>query len=72
LKISLKGTLPDDGSIAVEIDWILSKIKAKQIKTVFTFRIYEIYKGKHWFHSKNFEKFCLLKTCFLPIKSHKT
>jgi hypothetical protein len=37
LKISLKGTLPDDGSIAVEIDWILSKIKAKQIKTVISF-----------------------------------
>jgi hypothetical protein len=38
---------------------------------IFTFRIYEIYKGKYWFHSKNFEKFFLLKTCFLPIKRHK-
>jgi hypothetical protein len=38
----------------------------------FTFRIYEIFKGKYWFHSKNFEKIFLLKTCFLPIKSHKT
>jgi hypothetical protein len=23
-------------------------------------------------YSKNFEKFFLLKTCFLPVKSHKT
>jgi hypothetical protein len=32
------------------------------------------YKGKYWkvFHSKNFEKFFLLKTWFLPIKSYKT
>jgi hypothetical protein len=29
------------------------------------------YKGKYLFHSKKFE-FFLLKTCFLPIKSHKT
>jgi hypothetical protein len=38
----------------------------------FSFRIYEIYKGKYWFHSKKIEKLFLLKTCFLPIKSHKT
>jgi hypothetical protein len=29
---------------------------------LFTFRIYEIYKEKYWFHSKNFENFVLLKT----------
>jgi hypothetical protein len=38
----------------------------------FTFRIYVIYKGKYWFHFKNLEKIFLLKTCFLPIKNHKT
>jgi hypothetical protein len=38
----------------------------------FTFRIYEIHKGKYWFHPKNFEIFFLLKSRFLPIKSHKT
>jgi hypothetical protein len=38
----------------------------------FTLRIYVIYKGKFWFHSKNFEFFFLLKTWFLPIKSHET
>jgi hypothetical protein len=44
-----------------------------KIGAVFTFRKYEIYKGKYCFHSKIFEIFFLLKTCFLPIiKSHKT
>jgi hypothetical protein len=36
----------------------------------FTFRMYEIYKGKYW--SKNFEFFFCLKHVFSPIKSHKT
>jgi hypothetical protein len=39
-----KKNIPDDSSIAVENDWIL-KIKAKQIKTVFSFELKEsIYK----------------------------
>jgi hypothetical protein len=33
-----------------------------RVSNFFTFRIYEIYKGKYWFHSKNFENFFLLKT----------
>jgi hypothetical protein len=37
----------------------------------FTFIIYVIY-WNYWFHTKNLEKFFLLKSCFLPIKSHKT
>jgi hypothetical protein len=40
-------------------------------QTVFTFIIYGIY-WKYWFRTKNFEKNLLLKSCFLPIKSHKT
>jgi hypothetical protein len=41
-------------------------------KLVFIFRIYEMYKGKYWFHSKNFEIFFCSKHGFLLIKSHKT
>jgi hypothetical protein len=39
--------------------------------TLFTFIIYWIY-WKYWFHTRNFEFFFLLKSCFSPIKSHKT
>jgi hypothetical protein len=38
---------------------------------LFTFIIYGIY-WKYWFHTKKFEILFLLKSCFLPIKSHKT
>jgi hypothetical protein len=31
---------------------------------IFTFRIYEIYKGKYWFHFNKFEKFFCLKHVF--------
>jgi hypothetical protein len=40
-------------------------------KLILTFIIYGIY-WKCWFHTKIFEKLFLLKSCFLPIKSHKT
>jgi hypothetical protein len=50
-----------------------NKQRSKNIasKTLFTFIIYGIY-WKYWFHSKIFENLFLLKSCFLPIKSHKT
>jgi hypothetical protein len=38
---------------------------------IVTIIIYGIY-WKYWFHTKNFEKLFLLKSYFLPIKSHKT
>jgi hypothetical protein len=59
-----------DGSLARNFHYIINTFL--MCNQVFTFRIYEIYKGKYWFHSKNFGNFFLLKTCFLPIKSHKT
>jgi hypothetical protein len=34
------------------------------LQTCFTFRIYEIYKGKYWFHSKNFGNFFCSKRVF--------
>jgi hypothetical protein len=67
--------------------WIRKKTKRKMLmwfsnpqsfaqfdtsNSIFTFRIYEIYKVKIGFTPKFLKKKFLLKTCFLPIKSHKT